>query len=330
MPPVCEGTFHSPLHIREEDSRAFHDAVGGFLRGELGGLDAEVGEGFVEGLSLVEEAGQFGFGVFFASEEGAVVVVGGAAGEEGGIGIEPDDVAEMAQQRKIARLSDDAAAGGDAGSALAEQGAQCGAFAKAKAGLCFGGEDGGDALTGGFDDELVGVDALEADHLRDDAGDGGFPAAHEADEDDVGLAWERCGGLVDHGLQDAAGEFGIVLDGVEVGGITRLPAAGAEFGIRDVFVTPAAFAVGIGFAGGWDGEAEKAAEIEVTIPLGDFLIVGDVVDAAEPMGDEMHEGAGGIVTDWRGNKPQLGGQIVAAANRAILDEALISLRRSAL
>ena len=41
------------------------------------------------------------------------------------------------------------------------------------------------------------------------------------------------------------------------------------------------------------------------------------------------EGAGGVVTDWRGNKPKLGGQIVAAANRPILDEALISLRRSA-
>lgn len=42
------------------------------------------------------------------------------------------------------------------------------------------------------------------------------------------------------------------------------------------------------------------------------------------------EGAGGVVTDWRGNKPQLGGQIVASANQRILDEALISLRRSAL
>lgn len=41
------------------------------------------------------------------------------------------------------------------------------------------------------------------------------------------------------------------------------------------------------------------------------------------------EGAGGVVTDWRGDKPKLGGQIVAAANRAILDEALVSLRRSA-
>jgi len=42
------------------------------------------------------------------------------------------------------------------------------------------------------------------------------------------------------------------------------------------------------------------------------------------------EGAGGVVTDWRGNPPQLGGQIAAGANRRILDEALISLRRSAL
>lgn len=42
------------------------------------------------------------------------------------------------------------------------------------------------------------------------------------------------------------------------------------------------------------------------------------------------EGAGGVVTDWRGNPAKLGGQIIAAANRHILDEALVSLRRSAL
>jgi histidinol phosphatase-like enzyme (inositol monophosphatase family) len=42
------------------------------------------------------------------------------------------------------------------------------------------------------------------------------------------------------------------------------------------------------------------------------------------------EGAGGVLTDWRGGAPQLGGQIVAAANRRILEEALISLKRSAL
>ncbi len=41
------------------------------------------------------------------------------------------------------------------------------------------------------------------------------------------------------------------------------------------------------------------------------------------------ENAGGIVTDWCGQPASLGGQIVAAANQEILDEALISLRRSA-
>ncbi len=41
------------------------------------------------------------------------------------------------------------------------------------------------------------------------------------------------------------------------------------------------------------------------------------------------EGAGGVVTDWRGHPAKMGGQIVAAANRGILDQALISLRRSA-
>ncbi len=41
------------------------------------------------------------------------------------------------------------------------------------------------------------------------------------------------------------------------------------------------------------------------------------------------ENAGGVVTDWAGNPATLGGQIVAAANQEILDEALISLRRSA-
>jgi histidinol phosphatase-like enzyme (inositol monophosphatase family) len=41
------------------------------------------------------------------------------------------------------------------------------------------------------------------------------------------------------------------------------------------------------------------------------------------------EGAGGVVTDWRGAAPRLGGQIAAAGNRRILDEALISLKRSA-
>lgn len=40
-------------------------------------------------------------------------------------------------------------------------------------------------------------------------------------------------------------------------------------------------------------------------------------------------GAGGLVTNWRGEPPALGGQIVCAASQGILDQALLALRRAA-
>jgi histidinol phosphatase-like enzyme (inositol monophosphatase family) len=40
-------------------------------------------------------------------------------------------------------------------------------------------------------------------------------------------------------------------------------------------------------------------------------------------------GAGGLVTDWRGNAPKLGGQIVCAAHEGILEQAMLALRRAA-
>ena len=40
-------------------------------------------------------------------------------------------------------------------------------------------------------------------------------------------------------------------------------------------------------------------------------------------------GAGGLACDWRGNPAKPGGQLVCAASQGILDQALISLRRSA-
>jgi histidinol phosphatase-like enzyme (inositol monophosphatase family) len=41
------------------------------------------------------------------------------------------------------------------------------------------------------------------------------------------------------------------------------------------------------------------------------------------------EGAGGVVTNWRGEAPDGSGQIAAAGDRVCLDEALVALRRSA-
>ncbi len=50
------------------------------------------------------------------------------------------------------------------------------------------------------------------------------------------------------------------------------------------------------------------------------------VDAAVP----VIEGAGGMVTDWRGQRiGRQGGQMAIAGDRACLDEALVTLRRSA-
>jgi histidinol phosphatase-like enzyme (inositol monophosphatase family) len=40
-------------------------------------------------------------------------------------------------------------------------------------------------------------------------------------------------------------------------------------------------------------------------------------------------GAGGLATDWRGNAPKLGGQIVCSSSQAVLDQALLALRRAA-
>jgi len=40
-------------------------------------------------------------------------------------------------------------------------------------------------------------------------------------------------------------------------------------------------------------------------------------------------GAGGIATDWRGNAPKLGGQIVCASSEGVMEQALLALRRSA-
>jgi histidinol phosphatase-like enzyme (inositol monophosphatase family) len=50
------------------------------------------------------------------------------------------------------------------------------------------------------------------------------------------------------------------------------------------------------------------------------------IEAAIP----LIEGAGGVVTDWRGDPiGQDGGQMVIAGDRRVLDEALVALRRSA-
>jgi histidinol phosphatase-like enzyme (inositol monophosphatase family) len=64
-------------------------------------------------------------------------------------------------------------------------------------------------------------------------------------------------------------------------------------------------------------------QIDLVVEAG--LKVWDV-EAAVP----LVEGAGGLVTDWRGNRiGRHGGQTAIAGDRRVLDEALVALRRSA-
>jgi histidinol phosphatase-like enzyme (inositol monophosphatase family) len=67
-----------------------------------------------------------------------------------------------------------------------------------------------------------------------------------------------------------------------------------------------------------------AGKIDLVIEAG--LKAWDI-DAAVP----VIEGAGGLVTDWRGDRiGRNGGQMAIAGDRACLDEALVTLKRSAL
>ncbi|WP_300378007.1 inositol monophosphatase family protein [Henriciella sp.] len=68
-------------------------------------------------------------------------------------------------------------------------------------------------------------------------------------------------------------------------------------------------------------------------------LAGGTIDLVCETGLQAHDvaalipvvrGAGGIARDWRGNEAKLGSQIVCAASEEVFEQALISLRRSAL
>ena len=113
-----EGVSEAKL-VDEEDAGTLGGTVGAFFREKVLSLDAEVREGFVEGAAGSEEGLQFGVRIGVLQER-AVVVVGGAACEEGDWGFEPDDEAEVAQEGEVTGNGDDAAARGDDGIAATD------------------------------------------------------------------------------------------------------------------------------------------------------------------------------------------------------------------
>ncbi|WP_084399224.1 inositol monophosphatase family protein [Henriciella aquimarina] len=68
-------------------------------------------------------------------------------------------------------------------------------------------------------------------------------------------------------------------------------------------------------------------------------LAGGTIDLVCETGLQAHDvaalipvvrGAGGVARDWRGNEAKLGSQIACAASEAVFEQALISLRRSAI
>ena len=147
-----------------------------------------MGGGGVEGAAEGEEVGEGLAGVGGSHERAVLIALD--AGEEGSFwGVEPDHEADGAEFGDVGGDGDDAAAGGDDGVLGGGEGVEGGGFAGAEAGFAFGFEDAGDGELGGLGDEVVGVDELEAELAGEEGADGGFAAAHEADEDDVERGW---------------------------------------------------------------------------------------------------------------------------------------------
>jgi hypothetical protein len=96
-------------------------------------------------------------------------------------------------------------------------------------------------------------------------------------------------------IEDGWDEVGVVLKSGEVGGIGGGPTGGAEFGIADGFIGPAACAVGVWGFGTWRRESEEVGEGGEDVALSGGGVVADVEDAGEFLQDEMSEGGGGII-----------------------------------
>lgn len=116
-----------------------------------------MGEAGVEGTAdfqeIVDSSARIG-----RVEHRAVPVAADALEDDVLAGAEADDEAEMPQQRLVAFLGDDAAAGrDDARTAIVDERFQHGGLAEAKSLLAFGFENGGDRLAGTGDDQAVGV-----------------------------------------------------------------------------------------------------------------------------------------------------------------------------
>ena len=124
-----------------------------------------------------------------SADEGPVMVAHDALKKNLLRRIQPDDETEITEPWDIVRNRDDAAPGGDHGPVGAGQILQHRRLQGTESGFAFLLEDEWNRPIGLFDDELIGINKLEAELAGEQISDRGFPASHEADEDDIERAW---------------------------------------------------------------------------------------------------------------------------------------------
>ena len=111
----------------------------------------------------------------------------GAGEDDGGRRVEPDDIAEVFEEGAVFGAANDTAAGGDdaAGGGGIGEFLEQGGFHIAEGGFAVGGEDFRDGFAGALFDDLIHIDERVAEALLEGTADGGFAAAHKADDDDI-------------------------------------------------------------------------------------------------------------------------------------------------
>lgn len=166
--PCRAGFSIGNLRLPEIAERV-EDGLGGLSVGEAGRVDAHAGsfavEGFAGLVKVLQGAARVG-----GLEKGAFAVAH-ALMKVVGVGIKPDDRADLREEGAIFGGNDDAAARGDDQADASDEALQGGCFESAEVLLAVSAEDFGDGQGGLLGDKGVGIDKGETGERGKEAPD---------------------------------------------------------------------------------------------------------------------------------------------------------------
>lgn len=172
---------------------ALDDAVNSFLESEIGSVDNQIRHLSIEFFAKVEQGAESLDAVFHV-DEGPVAAASKAARQAFDVGGQPNDEAESADPGPVLRAKHDAAACRDHVKVDAGNPREHRRFPFAEAFFTFLCEYLRNAHPAFFDDKFIGIKDAKAQARGDLLGDGGFPAAHHADQQYIAGARGNSGG----------------------------------------------------------------------------------------------------------------------------------------